>query len=249
MLVLVYFGCELLARIGFDVGDLAQFEHQNDDVFSFRVKNWFLDTGLVLSVLAVSFYIWAAAGGVNRKDEISAGAVALVVMLLWCIAVLYVNYWVDRWGRLPNGKVTDSAMSFEVMTVSTLPGGLLSTAEKSSRPKGPSSSLALGSPPSSIWRSPRGTSCRFGRVTNVEVRSPQAAYAFRRSECLARRAPQVDVFRDRLEAISRKRPDPVGGTGGHHRHRRRWFSHLRGLKELPDRSEKSIPPSRSPWAL
>ncbi|MEX2315660.1 MAG: hypothetical protein WD669_00810 [Pirellulales bacterium] len=40
----------------------------------------FVDDVLVFLFAAISLYIWSAAAGVNRKDEVSAGAVALLVM-------------------------------------------------------------------------------------------------------------------------------------------------------------------------
>ena len=42
--------------------------------------NIYLDVVILCVTLAASFYIWSAAAGVNRKDEVSAGAVALAVM-------------------------------------------------------------------------------------------------------------------------------------------------------------------------
>ena len=248
MLLLVYFGRELLARIGFDIGDLAQFEHQNDDVFSFRVKNWFLDTGLVLSVLAASFYIWAAAGGVNRKDEISAGAVALVVMLLWFIAVIYVNYCFDRWGRLPTGKVADSAMSFELMTVSTLPGGLLSTAEKSSRLEGYLFIVGIGIAvvvhlALATWYILRFGASPMSRFARLKPRlvSPIGMPGSPRP---ARRRFPRSLGSNFEKAVRSSWRDWRASSASSPR-----FFHSRGLKEIQDRSEKSIPPSRSPWAL
>ena len=161
--------------------------------FRFALKTGFWTLDWFCPYSAASFYIWAAAGGVNRKDEISAGAVALVVMLLWFIAVLYVNYCFDRWGQLPTGKVADSAMSFELMTVSTLPGGLLSTAEKSSRLEGYLFIVGIGIAVVVHLALATWYILRFGRVTNVEVRSPQAASRFAdRNAWLA--APRTSTF-------------------------------------------------------
>jgi hypothetical protein len=173
-LLLVYIGYKCLAAMGFDFSDSVRFGARNDAAFSFHFKNWFIDTGVVLSVLAASFYVWAAAGGVNRKDEISAGAIALVVMAVWCIAVTYTNHRVTRWGELPDGKVADWAAWSEAMTASTLPGGLLATAERSWQYQ--RDFLVFGVLIAvlmhfvlAIWYI-----LRFGRITNVEVRSPQA---------------------------------------------------------------------------
>ena len=45
--------------------------------------SWFVDLLLVASSVSASLFIWSAAAGVNRKDEVSAGAVALAVIASW----------------------------------------------------------------------------------------------------------------------------------------------------------------------
>jgi hypothetical protein len=145
----------------------------SDGGFSFQIRDWFLDSGLVLSVLAVSFYVWSAATGVNRKDEISAGAVALVIMVVWCLVVTYISYWILRLGELPHNSVANWAAWSVALAAATVPGGLLSTRESTWLHQinfigigvvvAAATHLALAA--WYIWR--------FGRISNVEVHSPQ----------------------------------------------------------------------------
>ena len=41
-----------------------------------------MNTTVPVLYVAISFYIWVAACGVNRKDEVRAGAVALLLMAI-----------------------------------------------------------------------------------------------------------------------------------------------------------------------
>jgi len=52
-----------------------------DDSGVFVRLNWYLDGCLYCFAIAASIYIWTAATGVNRKDEISAGVVALAAIV------------------------------------------------------------------------------------------------------------------------------------------------------------------------
>lgn len=50
--------------------------------------NWIVGVAGVVSLATGSLVIWAAACGTNRKDEVSAGAVALVVMVAWWFVLI-----------------------------------------------------------------------------------------------------------------------------------------------------------------
>jgi hypothetical protein len=71
-------------------------------------------------LIAASFYIWSAAIGVNRKDEISAGAVVLAVIVGW-IAVVTI---VMRAFVLDRNTDESVAQWVSVLTVSLSPGGV-----------------------------------------------------------------------------------------------------------------------------
>lgn len=59
--------------------------------------NCFVDIVIFCALLAMSLMTWSAATGVNRKDEISAGAVALAVMIGWAgIVFFFMWYFIDR---------------------------------------------------------------------------------------------------------------------------------------------------------
>lgn len=46
----------------------------------FRFTSWFATTGCVVTIWVVSLFLWSAAAGVDRSDEVSAAAAALVVI-------------------------------------------------------------------------------------------------------------------------------------------------------------------------
>ncbi len=77
-LILLWVGPDLAATIGRSSLPTEM------DPFALGTGNWFLDTALVLPLVATSFCVWTISAGVNRKDEVSAGAVALAVMVAWC---------------------------------------------------------------------------------------------------------------------------------------------------------------------
>lgn len=171
-LLIIYIAQKCLASIGIEY-DSVRMGGMNDDAFTLHIRDWFLDAGLVLSFLAASFYVWSAATGVNRKDEISAGAVALVVMVVWCLVVAYISSWIVRLGQLPFDNIATWAAWLVALATATVPGGLLFTRESAwanqadvvrvSIVVAGATHLALAA--WYIWR--------FGRISNVEVHSPQ----------------------------------------------------------------------------
>src|SRR4051794_39326254 len=67
---------------GLRVVESETIQHLNSEAFT---GNFYLNVFLLCASLAVSMFVWAAAAGVNRKDEISAGAIALAVMVGWYV--------------------------------------------------------------------------------------------------------------------------------------------------------------------
>jgi ABC-type transport system involved in multi-copper enzyme maturation permease subunit len=49
--------------------------------------SWFVDIAFLAAMVAASLVIWSAACGVNRKDEVNAGVVALLIMVLYWFAL------------------------------------------------------------------------------------------------------------------------------------------------------------------
>jgi hypothetical protein len=86
----------------------------------FQSGNWYFDVAIFCTSIAASFYIWSAAMGVNRKDEISAGAVALAGIVGW-IAILTMVSRVFLTDSYPGDSV---ARWVSVLTVSLAPGGV-----------------------------------------------------------------------------------------------------------------------------
>jgi hypothetical protein len=130
---------------------------------------WFIDILVVSALIAASVFIWSAAAGMNRKDEVSAAAVALALMLGWCLLLALAGNVVERISfdePIEKGIV--------VVGFSTAPGGFmpaLGIAEDTKQ-------LVLLSIVTSavihlvlVMLYVR----TFGRVANVEIRSPRAA--------------------------------------------------------------------------
>ncbi|HVT27963.1 MAG TPA: hypothetical protein VHE81_08110, partial [Lacipirellulaceae bacterium] len=136
--------------------------------FSFGIHNWFANATLVVFYTAASFYIWAVAWGVNRKDEVSAVAVALLIMVVWTVAVSYGIHFLFR-GSAPALAVG----------LSTVPGGLLKAVEtltvEVQRPE--FIGLAVASAVVVHVALSARFVRRFGRTANLDVRSPNAANA------------------------------------------------------------------------
>jgi hypothetical protein len=81
--------------------------------------NFYFDVAIFCSLLALSFYVWTSASGINRKDEVSAGAVALAVMVGW-YAVLALFLW-----TLPSEISQDFNQWALVTALSLVPGGIM----------------------------------------------------------------------------------------------------------------------------
>jgi hypothetical protein len=137
---------------------------------------WYLDCFLLLTPFAIGLFGWSAAAGVNRRDEISAGAMAVAAVVGWglvlTLAFLAFTHWTmgidhpyyrDHWRWLP------------VVAISTLPGGTF-----------PARDIAATNPPISLAFSYIAAAStyallllvyvlRFGKVKNPDVRSRQAA--------------------------------------------------------------------------
>ncbi len=54
--------------------------------------NFVLDLTLTSMAIAASLFIWSAAAGVNRKDEVSAGAVTLATIVGWYVLLFVGGY-------------------------------------------------------------------------------------------------------------------------------------------------------------
>jgi hypothetical protein len=142
--------------------------------------NIYLDVFLLFVGLAASLYIWSSAAGVNRKDEVSAAAVALAVMIGWWVLLVVLGF--SLFGS--NGPIRASIQeSIMVFGLSTAPAGFLPAS-------GPLLEHAKGFPDLLWYRyllivliTATTTHvalacwyvCRFGRTANLAVRSPQTA--------------------------------------------------------------------------
>jgi hypothetical protein len=78
----------------------------------------------VLTLLtAISFYMWSAAAGVNRRDEVSAGAFALACMFGWWGLLVLL------WHALLLGSTSSETARLVAIGLGTAPGGILPIAQ------------------------------------------------------------------------------------------------------------------------
>jgi hypothetical protein len=137
-------------------------------------NHWYANSALVLTIVAGGFYFWTVATGVNRKDEVSAGAVALTVIVAWCLFVftawgLYGNSYgsFDKWP-----SATEKWLA--VAGAATAPGGLatLPDAIDNQRQYLLPAAYVTGV---TLLLLAAWYVFRFGRTLNNEIRSPQTA--------------------------------------------------------------------------
>lgn len=127
---------------------------------------WYFDCFLYTSAPAASLFIWSAAAGVNRKDEVSAGAWALAAMAGWGLLVFAAGHFLVDTFEIPVPEW------LQVVAVSTIPGVCVRITESwASHYRLLGLGIALG------LHGALAVSyvLRFGRVAILEVRSPQPA--------------------------------------------------------------------------
>lgn len=175
-----------LWRIAFDVLGV----HYQDALDELRVAkrgqgpftwgSWHLAITVSYIGIAASLFIWAAAWGVNRADEISAGAVALTVMVGWWVLLA------AGWSVLLMGSTGVETARLRAVGVGSAPLGFLVVHSIAERDALWSISLGLLSAAivhgllvaKYVWQ--------FGRAGDSVIRSPRAAMVdLIRSEWLA----------------------------------------------------------------
>lgn len=137
-----------------------------------------IDAVLFALPTAASLILWSAAWGVNRKDEISAGAVALAMIVGWWVVLfaLAAVFLIDS-----DGSGVDRLKAF---AMGTAPLGYSAVADVPGRGV---SLLLFGYSAALITHALLAAryATRFGRTQEREVRSPRAALGeFSRSEWL-----------------------------------------------------------------
>lgn len=133
---------------------------------------WYANMALALTLVASGFYLWTAAAGVNRKDEVSAGAVALTVIMAWCVAMLTVWTWYNSayglFAKWPSGV----AKWLAVAGAAAAPGGLATIEDAVDNDQRYFRFAAYISGITMFVLSALYV-YRFARSVNVEVRSPK----------------------------------------------------------------------------
>jgi ABC-type transport system involved in multi-copper enzyme maturation permease subunit len=152
---------------------LRQFQSQSGSISG----RWYVDCFIVLAPVALSVFAWSAAAGVNRRDEISAGAMAVAAVVGWGLLLFLAFLVLTRWFiNIDHPSYRDEWTWLGVLAYSTLPGGTFSGSTISTTAN-PPISLAL------TCITAAGTYSlllawyvyRFGKITNLEIRSRQSA--------------------------------------------------------------------------
>jgi ABC-type transport system involved in multi-copper enzyme maturation permease subunit len=75
----------------------------------YRSGNWFVTSALATMMVAVSIFLWTAATGLHRSDEISSGARASLIMMAWWGGMLLLAMQLDKeWFEGPAKKLIDA---------------------------------------------------------------------------------------------------------------------------------------------
>jgi hypothetical protein len=175
--VLLACGILFFLRIAFD---LLGVKYRSPDAIiglqagPFQTGSYFLDAAFIGAIIAASAYIWAAATGVNRKDEVSAGAVALSCIIGWSAAVILLLY---NLGDLDRGLNALSAAGFSV-----IPGGVTMLLGQGAPVSFGLLVLGFGVAAAVHVALAAFYVIRFGRTTEREVTSPRVARKIARSD-------------------------------------------------------------------
>jgi hypothetical protein len=172
-LLLVFVWLKCLDAFGISSRDSwdKYYVHGRLDLPFVLAKNWVTNNVLVLTIVAASFFVWTAAAGVNRKDEVSAGAVALAIIVGWSVLLATGFSIADRWlGEFSKWPLIPDKL-LAATSLGTAPGGLLTLAEKLAREN--RQLLLPGFVSAAVTHLALAAWFvgRFGRISNVEVRS------------------------------------------------------------------------------
>jgi ABC-type transport system involved in multi-copper enzyme maturation permease subunit len=162
---------------------LLRWEYVSPKLFAHATKmlywttgNWVSDSLLLLSYLALCFFIWTIGTGVNRKHEISAAAVALLTMLGWAVALMLAWKFIISFVSDPSLIERSPFNWIFVLGLSTLPGGLFSpfsagyaTQSREFLPLAilVAAAVLVALATRYVWR--------FGNISDLEIRSPMTA--------------------------------------------------------------------------
>jgi hypothetical protein len=158
--------------------DSALLSAPTDD-YSFMPSSFWVNALFVAGLSATSLIIWAAAWGVNRKDEISAGAIALIVMFVWWL--ILIGLWIVL---LKHSYGADTAR-LRAIGIGSAPLGFLGTTEIAHSDYVSTFLGLVAAAITHLLLVARYVS-RFGRTEDREVHSPRAVIGERcRAEWLA----------------------------------------------------------------
>lgn len=155
-----------LLLLGFDMSRLLP--GGENEVGSLRFLEGVLVV-LIVSSATASLLIWAAAWGVNRADEISAGAVSLAVMVGWWVLLAV------GWNVMLMGSTGVDTARLRAVGVGSAPLGFLMVPAIAERDTIGSISLGLMSAVLVHGLLAAKYMFQFGRAGDAQVRSPRAA--------------------------------------------------------------------------
>jgi ABC-type transport system involved in multi-copper enzyme maturation permease subunit len=166
LLILVGVKCLELMRINsaFSIRMLTQ-----DYTPLIARQNIFVDMAIVESLAAAGLFFWSATSGVNRKDEISAGAWALIAMVAWWVLLI------SFWGFLLLGNTGVETARMRALGVGTAPGGIFMLGKIAAAKVAYTRGVGVVAAMVACGLLAARYVVRFGCVAESEIRSPHAA--------------------------------------------------------------------------
>jgi hypothetical protein len=162
-------------------------------------------TGVLFTTALI---VWSAAFGLKRKDEVSAGAVALGAMLGWWIVLFFVEMVLLR------GSVSPDTARLRAIGFGSAPLGFFFIKDTA---KNDATALVFGWLAFVIVHAALAARfvLEYGQADAREIRSPRVATRDKRLSDFLGAAKAISADRDCLETAPRKRPDCAGGTRCH----------------------------------
>ena len=113
-LLLILIGCKVFDLLGISYESaIRMLEAEYRPLIT--SQNIFLDMTFVGSLGAAGLFFWSAAPGVNQKDELRAGAVALLAMIAWWMLLVFWAFLLSRSNAIETARI-------RAMGLGTAPG-------------------------------------------------------------------------------------------------------------------------------
>jgi hypothetical protein len=171
-LVLVWLGCLDLLGIEYRAADdFAEFGSLDFRFFDNARANWAARAVFVSAIVGTSFYVWTIATSVNRKDEVSAGAVALAAIVGWWWLLACASKVLAAFGWINRAEPS----WIEVVGLATAPGGLIPVVDDPTFRGVQLRAVGLALATVTHVALAAWYVMRFARISDLEIRSPKTA--------------------------------------------------------------------------